>query len=578
MTAKGLRAAPSWARVMVVMAVASVVAFFVTLHVTDQQEKTLLQRDTAQAGALTSSMFSDNVALLESLSTTVTTTAGSTTAFLAQAQPLVKSPNSIALAKEYLAHFVVFASVGDAFKTGQLFSDAAVAAIHSAARTLRPVPVLTLGGPGVADFAVGPPFVPSGDLIYLQTNVSQFMATRLATASTFSNLRLALYGSTRPAPSTLIASTGGDVPLVGPVNSTPVIVGDTTWTLVAAARSPLVGGLAHDAPLIVLLLGLSLAVVFGMTADRVEKRRKAAKVTLAPGESVASIPVGTSQQAETITVRPKGESVTVPPQADSVALPPPNQPVAPELDALEASDSLPPASDESEPLQAPQPLWSVYADWRPDPFGRFELRRFFLDRPTSVVRTGDIEGYDPVTALIEQNAGTSRPMPDETAEISTSESHSKDGAAGGEPPPHAGETKSVTDEDEPGADTGTTAAQADGDRPGPDEEAATESLTTATDQPTDDVPEAVEMLATRVAPAIARELDAQAPGTSDTESPVHAPGGPSTRTAPPSVTPHGNGVHPPRKHEPVRVLAVAGGLLGAVSLLRRHFRKPPRPR
>ncbi|HTZ08387.1 MAG TPA: hypothetical protein VMB72_04900, partial [Acidimicrobiales bacterium] len=32
-----------------------------------------------------------------------------------------------------------------------------------------------------------------------------------------------------------------------------------------------------------------------------------------------------------------------------------------------------------------------YADWRPDPYGRAELRRFFLGRATSVVRTGDSE-------------------------------------------------------------------------------------------------------------------------------------------------------------------------------------------
>jgi len=38
-----------------------------------------------------------------------------------------------------------------------------------------------------------------------------------------------------------------------------------------------------------------------------------------------------------------------------------------------------------------------YADWRPDPFGRAELRRFFLGRPTSVVRNGDHESYDPPT-------------------------------------------------------------------------------------------------------------------------------------------------------------------------------------
>jgi len=46
--------------------------------------------------------------------------------------------------------------------------------------------------------------------------------------------------------------------------------------------------------------------------------------------------------------------------------------------------------------EVPEPRPSRFADWRPDPTGRFELRRFFLGQPTSVVRSGDVEVYDPV--------------------------------------------------------------------------------------------------------------------------------------------------------------------------------------
>ena len=38
--------------------------------------------------------------------------------------------------------------------------------------------------------------------------------------------------------------------------------------------------------------------------------------------------------------------------------------------------------------------------WRPDPYGRFSERHFFLDTPTSRVRHGGIEGYDAVGPLL----------------------------------------------------------------------------------------------------------------------------------------------------------------------------------
>ena len=39
-------------------------------------------------------------------------------------------------------------------------------------------------------------------------------------------------------------------------------------------------------------------------------------------------------------------------------------------------------------------------DWRDDPFGRFELRHFFIGEPTSLVRQGSSEGLDPVGPLL----------------------------------------------------------------------------------------------------------------------------------------------------------------------------------
>jgi len=53
------------------------------------------------------------------------------------------------------------------------------------------------------------------------------------------------------------------------------------------------------------------------------------------------------------------------------------------------------------------------AEWRADPFGRFELRLFLYGQPSSVVRVGDTESYDPVTPLLlpPEEIPTQEPFP-----------------------------------------------------------------------------------------------------------------------------------------------------------------------
>jgi hypothetical protein len=618
MTARELRAAPTWARIIAVIALVSVAAFFVTMHVTNQQEDSLLQNDTAQAAAVTSSMFSNTLSTLDSLRTTVTATNGSTSAFLAQAQPIVHEPLSVALAKEYLAHYVIFAAVGGTFRTGQLLNDMVAAALHSADTAPRPVPVLTLGGRGVADFAVGPPFVPSGDLIYLQSDVSQFMASHLTTAPAFSNLRIALYGSSRPAVANLIASTSRELPLLGPVASAPVLVGDSTWTLVAEARSPLVGGFADNAPLIVLLLGLFVAIACGLTFERLSQRRKPRGAGTDPGDGIIVTQFAPPPQLETVPEPRQPVPLEEPPRPVPVAEPrpvsseeqPPFPPDAVEQGAARLSDPVVLTPLQNEPAQPIEPPPPVYADWRPDPFGRFELRRFFLGRPTSVVKSGNNEAYDPVTdplaPQIDREPEASASAPTELERPRPQEPQADDSGVVDEQPGRDGEepAEALTDDErpspsedpvrdaptddsdvvdeQPGRDEEEPAeALTDDERPAPSEDPVRDAPTGASAAPPDDIQEALEMLATRVARTVAEEieeLNASASDLIDTTGASEDPGV-SPPSAAPRITPSPppvNYTHPARKHEPAKVLAAAGGLLGAVSLLRRRLRKPPR--
>src|SRR5579864_1785844 len=262
MTVSTTRAVPVSDWVAVVLTVVSLVAFFLTRHLTGQEEDSLLRNDATQVAALTSLSLADTVSLLEPLAATVTTTGGSPSAFLTEARPLVHAPLSVALAKAYLTHFVVFAAVGPAFRTGQVVSDTLVVATHRAASAPVPGPVVSLPGNGVVDFAVGAPLVPDGNLVSLQQSLGPLM-TRVMMGPAFADLRVALYGSAHPTATSLLASsTGGLLPL-GARASTPVLVAGTTWTLVAQARTPLVGGVATSAPVIILVLGLSLALAVG---------------------------------------------------------------------------------------------------------------------------------------------------------------------------------------------------------------------------------------------------------------------------------------------------------------------------
>ncbi len=66
--------------------------------------------------------------------------------------------------------------------------------------------------------------------------------------------------------------------------------------------------------------------------------------------------------------------------------------VSGEPDVPGEGEATPPATiaDTVESTDSPN------AQWRPDPFGRFESRRFFLGQATSLVKNGDTVGYDEV--------------------------------------------------------------------------------------------------------------------------------------------------------------------------------------
>jgi hypothetical protein len=530
------RISPLAYRVSAVVAVVTLLLFLLALHSTNQRESALLQTETEQAAATTSSMLGNVTFLLDSLAASTTASNGSPAAFLTQANALVHPPFSVALVKAYLSRYVVFAAVGPVFRVDQVLATPALTQLHPGGALVDTGTVVNQGGQSTATFAAGPPLVPGGNAIFLQFTVNPF-DNSLVAGPAFSDLNVALYGSSHPAPINLLAATSARLTGPGPVTSAPVKVGNGNWTLVASARNSLVGWPGAAAPLLVLILGLLLAFAAGGAVEVIARRRAVIETGPAsspapsdatrpsvqappppsdtPGPAAAGPPppptrvTAPDAPGPSASPRPAPTSSTTPVTAQVVPVPPRAQPQGgaasrgprdPESADAVSADSV---SADAEPTGEARSEPSFYADWRPDPFGRFELRRFFLGSPTSLVRDGSIEHYDPVLPA------------DTTAALAPDAADSPVGEEQAPSPLHDHEGGPVVEEESNHAPPGAN---------GTDPELAAQT----------DTQRELEMVAARVAQAIAEELDNLRTVSPSPHDSLPAPDG---SDAPPSSVP-----------------------------------------
>ena len=480
-----VRRVPISLRVAIIIAVVTIVVFFVFSNANNRHENAILQNQAFQAATIEQSTLSNVLSVLNTLATTTTISNGSTQAFQTEAQNLVHSPVSVALAKAYLSEYVVFAGVGNAFKVGQALNEGVFETFHPTGVSVVTGPVVSAGDQSTATFAVGPPLVPNGNAIFLQFTVNPYVASILPAGPTLSDLRVALYGSLNPARANLVVATSSDaLPWPGPVVSVPFTVGSGTWTLTADARSSLIGGFAEVGPLIILILGLLLALSMGFAVEVLVRQRRSA------------------QTAPEIQARIEPESREGVPVPQEVAKEIDQEPLTVAPDRRESSVAPVASSAQEYGDPVPTTATSLYADWRPDPFGRSELRRFFLGSPTSLVRDGTAEHYDPVSSTLEQ------------AEVGSVAQ-----------PPVLGRTDvALPNEDEiiPGAQAN---------------ESESVALANASDdaRPTAEVEQALEFMAARIAGTIAEEIDELLAVPSGLDE--HAPAPPAPPVAPAAPTP-----------------------------------------
>jgi signal transduction histidine kinase len=248
----------------------SVGGYFFLQHSVDQQETALLSSNTTDAGQTASYALDSVISGLSGTAGVVQLTNASPSQFLDYVHA---SGSSQALVQKEGDRYVVVASSISAFQPGEALTGPATATIQLASGK-RGVsgPVTSNGKVSDARFALQVPPVPSGLYIYEQLRIPTHLNLVTVIGKAYSNLNAALYGPGPTRPSNLLLISTKTYPLASPTAQTTVRIGGSEWTLVANARTPFVSGLAASGPLILLILGLFIALMVGLTVETVQRR------------------------------------------------------------------------------------------------------------------------------------------------------------------------------------------------------------------------------------------------------------------------------------------------------------------
>ena len=270
-----LRISPVTAVVAVLIAGASVAGCVLTKHNNGVQARTLLANQTSQAALYANGQFGSFGSTLASLATVTQLTGGSASAFDTQTRAYQGTPLEVALARRSGDAFVVVA--GSGFSAGSPLPASLTSTLASVGADFTPTPVMQHGDRTTVGFAVGPPAVPAGDVVYMQFTIDPYRAIPASQSRPFGLLDVALYGAPRAEPGTLVVATRRALPLRGELDTASVAVGTGRWTLVTSPRRPLLGSAAEATPWIVLGLGLLVALFTAATLEVLSRRQRYAR-------------------------------------------------------------------------------------------------------------------------------------------------------------------------------------------------------------------------------------------------------------------------------------------------------------
>jgi signal transduction histidine kinase len=269
---------PSWVTLAIgaIIVLLSIGGYFFLNHSVDQQESALLSSNTTDAGETATYALNGVISGLSDTAGVVQLTKASPSQVF---DYMHISHLSQALVQKEGDRYVVVASTISALRPGEALTGPATATIQLATGKEGVSGPVTSGDGTFSDarFAQQVPPIPSGLYIYEQLRIPTHINLALVIGKAYNGLNAALYGPGPPRPSNLLLISTKAYPLASPTAQTSVQIGGSEWTLVANARTPFVSGLASSGPLILLVMGLLIALMVGLTVETVQRRHRYAQ-------------------------------------------------------------------------------------------------------------------------------------------------------------------------------------------------------------------------------------------------------------------------------------------------------------
>ena len=245
-------------------------------HLVQGQERSLLAERTNEINLVLTNTITTISTDLDILSQSYLH--GGTSGFAGGAREVLSTGGAargLAVLRPSGSGFVVVAAAGKGLAPGQTLGGAPTAAMQAAERSsqIAATPVYQVKGTRAVAFALR---AANGDLIFEQSILGPVRPPSEAGSRPFSDVRVALYASTRPEPGQVVVATTRKLPLPGTVRYAPLMVGSTTWLTGVSAVHPLVGWVAADAPWVALLVGLVGSTIVFLLVESMASRRDVA--------------------------------------------------------------------------------------------------------------------------------------------------------------------------------------------------------------------------------------------------------------------------------------------------------------
>jgi len=261
--------------VLIVLFAAVLAAAFGTHRLASNQEQKLLRQRTDELGLYVSGLSQTVSAGLDQLAEAAKSGSDPAQSFDRVAK-LTPQISGLALIRtEGGGAFRVIAAVGRDLAPGQPVGTTLAGAADQALRLPASFvisPIYSVNGHRVADI-VSAAGTPPGYLVVQENPVGGREATSANTTGPYSELLVALYDGRRAVPAELTNANAPAAAFRGQSASEVVTLGSTSFLLVTAARTSLVGSVELNAQWVVLGVGLLLTILLGVLFELAQRRR-----------------------------------------------------------------------------------------------------------------------------------------------------------------------------------------------------------------------------------------------------------------------------------------------------------------